>query len=1049
MARFFIDRPIFAWVIAIVITLAGALSILSLPLEQYPNIAPPTINVSATYTGASAQTVQNSVTQILEQQMTGLDHLLYMSSSSSSAGTASITLTFDSGTDPDTAQVQVQNKVSQGEAMLPEAVQSNGVTVTKSMGSSMFMVLAFTSEDGSMDSTDIGDYMVSTLQDPISRINGVGGVNVFGSEYSMRVWLDPEKLRTYALMPADVSTAISAQNADVSSGALGALPAVQGQQLNATVTSRSKLKTPAQFEAIVLKSQPGGATVYLRDVARVELGSKSYASSSKYNGKSASGMGLELATGANALDAAKAVEAKLEQLKPYFPTGLKYEIAYDTTPFVRISIEEVVKTLLEAIVLVVLVMYLFLQNWRATLVPVIAVPVVLLGTFGVLALLGYSINTLTMFAMVLAIGLLVDDAIVVVENVERLMSEQGMSPRQATHTSMGQISGALVGIALVLTAVFLPMAFFGGATGEIYRQFSVTIAAAMLLSLLVALTLSPALCASLLTPVAHGGQVSRKGVLGRFFAWFNARFDRSADGYGRGVGKLIGHRKLGGLVYLMLLVVMAVLFWRLPSSFLPDEDQGMLMVMFTTPAGATQQRTQQSIDQATSFILKQPEVAGVMTISGFSFAGSSQNSGMGFIKLKDWAQRDAPAQEIANRITGAMMGTLPDAQVFALSPPAINGLGTSSGFTLQLQDVAGKGHDALVTARQHLLQLANADKDLTAVRFNGLEDAPTYRVQIDDAKAGALGLSASDINATLATVMGGSYVNDFLNNNRVKRVYVQGEASARMLPADIGRWYVRNSSSEMVPFSAFSSSAWAYAPQVLSRFNGVESMEITGSAASGISSGEAMNGVAGLVGKIGKDVGYAWSGMSYQEQAAGAQTWMLYAVSLVFVFLCLAALYESWSIPISVMLAVPVGIVGALLATWLRGLSNDIYFQVGLLATMGLAAKNGILIVEFAKELEEKGQPLIEATLHAARMRLRPIVMTSLAFLLGVLPMVVSSGAGSGGRHSLGTGVFGGTLVSTLLGIFFVPLFYVVVRSVFPGRASDRATAAETLEVAP
>ncbi|MHA7018704.1 efflux RND transporter permease subunit [Xanthomonas euvesicatoria] len=1028
MARFFIDRPIFAWVIAIVITLAGALSILSLPLEQYPNIAPPTINVSATYTGASAQTVQNSVTQILEQQMTGLDHLLYMSSSSSSAGTASITLTFDSGTDPDTAQVQVQNKVSQGESMLPEAVQSNGVTVTKSTGSSMFMVLAFTSEDGSMDSTDIGDYMVSTLQDPISRLNGVGGVNVFGSEYSMRVWLDPDKLRTYALMPADVSNAISAQNADVSSGALGALPAVQGQQLNATVTSRSKLKTPAQFEAIVLKSQPGGATVYLRDVARVELGSKSYASSSKYNGKSASGMGLELATGANALDAAKAVEDKLEQLKPYFPTGLKYEIAYDTTPFVRISIEEVVKTLLEAIALVVLVMYLFLQNWRATLVPVIAVPVVLLGTFGVLALLGYSINTLTMFAMVLAIGLLVDDAIVVVENVERLMSEEGMSPRQATHTSMGQISGALVGIALVLTAVFLPMAFFGGATGEIYRQFSVTIAAAMLLSLLVALTLSPALCASLLKPIARGGDVSRQGMLGRFFGWFNARFDRSAEGYGRGVGTLIGHRKLGGLVYLALLVVMALLFWRLPSSFLPDEDQGMLMVMFTTPAGATQQRTQQSIDQATDFILKQPEVAGMMTISGFSFAGSSQNSGMGFIKLKDWAQRDAPAQEIANRITGAMMGALPDAQVFALSPPAINGLGTSSGFTLQLQDVAGKGHDALVTARQQLLQLANADKDLTAVRFNGLDDAPTYRVQIDDAKAGALGLDAADINTTLATVMGGSYVNDFLNNNRVKRVYVQGEPSARMLPADIGRWYVRNSSSEMVPFSAFSSSAWAYAPQVLSRFNGVESMEITGSAASGISSGEAMNGIAVLVGKIGKDVGYAWSSMSYQEQAAGAQTWMLYAVSLVFVFLCLAALYESWSIPISVMLAVPVGIVGALLATWLRGLSNDIYFQVGLLATMGLAAKNGILIVEFAKELEEKGQPLIEATLHAARMRLRPIVMTSLAFLLGVL---------------------GGTLVSTLLGIFFVPLFYVMVRSVFPGKASDHATAAETSEVAP
>ncbi|MFB9011152.1 efflux RND transporter permease subunit [Xanthomonas arboricola] len=1049
MARFFIDRPIFAWVIAIVITLAGAISIFSLPLEQYPDIAPPSVTVNATYTGASAETVQNSVTQILEQQMTGLDNLLYMSSSSSSAGTAQLTLTFESGTDPDTAQVQVQNKVSQGEALLPDEVKTNGVTVTKSASGSMFMVLAFTSEDGSMDSTDIGDYMVSSLQDPISRLNGIGSVNVFGAEYAMRVWLDPEKLHTYALMPSDVSSAIAAQNADVSSGALGALPALQGQQLNATVTSRSKLRTPAQFENIVLKSDAGGATVYLRDVARVELGSESYGSSSKFNGKAASGMGLQLATGANALDAAKLVEAKLDALKPYFPAGLKYEVAYDTTPFVRISIEEVVKTLIEAIVLVVVVMYLFLQNWRATLVPVIAVPVVLMGTFGVLSLLGFSINTLTMFAMVLAIGLLVDDAIVVVENVERLMAEQGMSPREATHTSMGQITGALVGIALVLTAVFLPMAFFGGATGEIYRQFSVTIAAAMILSLVVALTLSPALCATLLKPIDKGGHVSRKGVLGKFFTWFNTRFDRGTERYGRGVERIVSHRKLGSLVYALLLVVLGLLFWRLPSAFLPEEDQGMLMVMFSAPAGATQQRTQQSIDQATAFILKQPEVQGIMTISGFSLAGSSQNSGMGFIRLKDWADREGSAQEVAQRITGAMMMTLPDAQVFALTPPAINGLGTSSGFTLQLQDAAGNGHEALVEARKQLLQLANGNQSLTAVRFNGLDDAPTYRVQIDDAKAGALGVAAADINTTLSTVMGGRYVNDFLNNNRVKRVYVQGEASARMLPGDIDRWYVRNSDAAMVPFSAFASSAWAYAPQVLTRFNGSESMEITGSAASGISSGDAMTAVAGEVDGMGKGVGYAWSGMSYQEQAAGTQTWMLYAVSLVFVFLCLAALYESWSIPISVMLAVPVGIVGALLATWMRGLSNDIYFQVGLLATMGLAAKNGILIVEFAKELEEKGQPLIEATLHAARMRLRPILMTSLAFMLGVLPMVISSGAGSGGRHSLGTGVLGGTLASTVLGIFFVPLFYVMVRSLFPGKAVAHSPVVSTSEVTP
>ncbi|MGV7197398.1 efflux RND transporter permease subunit [Xanthomonas axonopodis] len=1050
MARFFIDRPIFAWVIAIVITLAGAISIFSLPLEQYPDIALPAITVSATYNGASAETVQNSVTQVIEQQMTGLDNLLYMSSSSSSAGTAQITLTFESGTDPDTAQVQVQNKVSQGEALLPDEVKANGVTVTKSGSGSMFMVLAFTSQDGSMDSTDIGDYMASSLQDPISRVNGIGNVTVFGSKYAMRVWLDPEKLRTYGLIPSDVSSAIAVQNADVSSGALGALPSVQGQQLNATVTSRSKLRTPSQFETIVLKSAPDGATVYLRDVARVELGAESYASSAKFNGKAAAGMGLQLATGANALNAAKSVEAKLASLKPYFPAGLDYEIAYDTTPFVKLSIGEVVKTLIEAIVLVVVVMFLFLQNWRATLVPVIAVPVVLMGTFGVLSLLGYSINTLTMFAMVLAIGLLVDDAIVVVENVERLMAEDGMSPREATYTSMGQITSALVGIALVLTAVFIPMAFFGGATGEIYRQFSVTIAAAMLLSLLVALTLSPALCATLLKPIEKGGHVSRRGWLGRFFAWFNDCFDRGTERYGNGVQSVVAHRKVGSLVYVVLIGVLAVLLWRLPSAFLPEEDQGILMVMFNAPAGATQQRTQQSIDAAAQFISKQPEVQSIMTIAGFSLAGSSQNAGMGFIRLKDWAERESNAQEVAKRITGAMMMRLPDAQVFAVTPPAINSLGNSSGFTLQLQDAAGAGHDALVVLRKKLLQSANGNSGLSMVRFNSLDDAPTYRVQVDDAQAGALGVAAADINSSLATVMGGTYVNDFLSQGRVKRVYVQGDAPARMLPSDIDRWYVRNNSAGMVPFSAFASGSWEYAPQVLSRFNGIESMEITGNAAQGVSSGDAMATMASLVDGMGKDVGYSWSGMSYQEQAAGAQAWMLYAVSLVFVFLCLAALYESWSIPISVMLAVPVGVVGALLATWMRGLSNDIYFQVGLLATMGLAAKNGILIVEFAKELEEQGRSLLDATLHAARMRLRPILMTSLAFMLGVLPMVISTGAGSGGRHSLGTGVLGGTLASTVLGIFFVPLFYVIVRTLFPGkRTSATASSVPTPEVSP
>ncbi|MBU2708359.1 efflux RND transporter permease subunit [Zooshikella marina] len=1047
MARFFIDRPIFAWVIAITIMLGGLLSIFSLPLKQYPDIAPPTISVSATYTGASAETVQNSVTQILEQQMTGLDNLLYMSSSSSSSGSASITLTFAAGTDADTAQVQVQNKVSQAESMLPDTVKNAGVTVSKSGGSSMFMVLAFTSDDGSMSDTDIADYMVSSLQDSISRVSGVGSVNVFGSEYAMRIWLDPEKMRKYALMPSDVSKAISEQNTDVSSGSLGDLPSVNSQQLNATVTSRSKLQTVEQFEAIVLKSDTSGATVFLRDVANIELGAESYSSSAKFNGKPAAGMGLELATGANALDVAEAVKAKLKTLEPYFPDSLDYTIAYDTTPFVKISIEEVVQTLLEAISLVILIMFLFLQNWRATLIPAIAVPVVLLGTFGVLALLGYSINTLTMFSMVLAIGLLVDDAIVVVENVERVMSEEGLSPRDATRKSMGQITGALIGIAMVLTAVFIPMAFFEGSTGAIYRQFSVTIAASMMLSVVVALTLSPALCATLLKPIAKGGHTSSKGPLGRFFTWFNQAFNLSANRYRNGVKHVVNHPKTSMLCYFAIIGVMSLLFMRLPTSFVPEEDQGMLMVIYNAPVGATQQRTQQSMDKVADYVLQQPEVEGIFNVAGFSMAGNSQNAGMGFIKLKDWSEREASAQEIAGRITQKMMSTIKDAQVFVVNPPAIAGLGTSSGFTLQLQDLGGSGHETLVAAKNQLLELAAQNNKLTSVRYNGLNDAPVYHVNIDDQKAGALGLASSDINDTLSTVLGSSYVNDFINKSRVKKVYVQGEASARMLPQDIKRWYVRNDNGEMVPFSVFSNGKWSYKPQVLSRFNGTESMEITGSAASGVSSGVAMDEIASLVSQLPDGISYSWSDMSYQEQAAGTQTWLLYAVSLVFVFLCLAALYESWSIPVSVIMAVPVGIVGALLATWLRDLSNDIYFQVGLLATMGLAAKNGILIVEFAKDLEAKGESLLSSILQAAHQRLRPIIMTSLAFLLGVLPMVISTGAGSGGRHALGTGVLGGTLFSTFLGIFFVPLFYMIIRSLFSKKPKNQAVYTSEAEV--
>ncbi|MBF5005911.1 efflux RND transporter permease subunit [Diaphorobacter caeni] len=1038
MSRFFIDRPIFAWVIAIVITLAGLLSISTLPVEQYPDIAPPSVSIRATYTGASAETTENSVTQVIEQNMTGLDNLLYMSSSSTSAGSAQVTLTFASGTNPDIAQVQVQNKLQQAQSKLPESVQATGVTVTKSSGT-IFMVLAFHSEDGSMDGTDIADYMSSSVKDPISRVNGVGNVQVMGSEYAMRIWLDPEKMRTYSLMPSDISAALNAQNADVSSGSLGEVPAVQGQLLNATVKSRNRLQSVEQFKNIVLKSDGSGAVVRLSDVARVELGSQSYSTVGKFNGKPAAALGIELGSGANAMNVSDAVEAKLKELSPYFPSGLSYKIAHSTTPFVKISIHEVVQTLFEAIVLVVAIMYLFLQNWRVTLIPAIAVPVVLMGTFGVLSVFGYSINTLSMFAMVLAIGLLVDDAIVVVENVERVMSEEGLSPYEATRKSMGQITGALVGIALVLTAVFLPMAFFGGSTGAIYRQFSVTIASAMLLSVLVAMTLTPALCATMLKPIEKGGHVTPRGPLGRFFSWFNERFDSMSRGYAGGVKRFTKNRTVSLVVFAAILAAMALLFMRLPTSFLPEEDQGALFVQIKLPAGSTQEQTLKVMDAVSDYVREQPEVDSVMAVAGFSFSGSGQNAGMGFIRLKDWSLRKADANAIGRRITMAMMQRFSDAQIFAIAPSGIPGLGQSAGFTLQLLDQNGAGHEALVAARQQLLALAAKSTKVQAVRYGSLEDAATFNINVDDAKAGALGISQGDINSTLATALGSTYVNDFVNRGRIKKVYVQGDADARMLPGDLSRWSVRNASGAMVPFASFSTTNWGNAAAALARFNGTASMEISGQAAPGVSSGEAMAEMARLVKELPGGFGYAWSGLSFQEQQSGSQAPLLYAVSLLFVFLCLAALYESWSIPFSVMLAVPIGIVGALLFTAMRGLSNDVYFQVGLLATIGLAAKNGILIVEFAKELqEEQGMSLIDATLHAAQQRLRPILMTSFAFMLGVLPLVISKGAGSGGRHSLGTGVLGGTLASTLLGIFFVPLFYVIVRSVF--KAKPRAS---------
>lgn len=1041
MAHFFIDRPIFAWVIAIVIMLGGSLSISQLPLEQYPDIAPPTVKISATYTGASAKTVEDSVTQVIEQQMKGLDNLTYMSATSSSAGSASISLTFTAGTDPDVAQMQVQNKLQQAESRLPQSVQSEGLTVTKG-GSDFLMIVALASDDPSVTGTQIGDYISTTLLDSISRIDGVGDVQTLGSGYAMRIWLDPALLEKYALMPSDISSALEAQNTEVSAGQLGALPAIKGQQLNATISARSKLQTVDEFRKVVVKSNSDGAVVLLGDVATLELGSESYDISTALNGKPAAAMGVQLAAGANALNVGKAVKAKLKEMEPFYPTEmqLKNVIAYDTTPFVSLSIEEVVKALGEAIVLVVLIMFLFLQSLRATLIPAITVPVVLLGTFGVLALFGYSINTLTMFAMVLAIGLLVDDAIVVVENVERLMGE-GLSPVAATRQSMREISGALVGITLVLSAVFIPMAFFGGSTGIIYRQFSVTIVSAMVLSVLVAMTLTPALCATLLKARIGKGHGAQHG----FFGWFNRTFERASAGYERWVGMVLRRWGRSLLLYGLVLVVMAVGYVSLATSFLPDEDQGILLAQIQLPVGATDSRTQAVIKQFEDYILQQPEVEAMISISGLGMGGNSQNTARAFIRLKDWSERGGSGQgaaAIAQRATLAL-SSIGDADAFVMQPPTVRGLGQSSGFDLQLKDLGGLGHDALVAAREQFLELARKDARLLGVRSNGLDDAPQLKVSIDDRKAGALSLSTSDINSTLATALGGTYVNDFLNQGRVKKVYVQGQASSRMQAADLDHWFVRNSNNEMVPFSSFASSTWGYGSPLLERYNGNASLEIVGDPAPGVSSGDAMAAVEAIIRQLPQGIGYEWTGQSYQLRLSGSQAPLLYGISVLFVFLCLAALYESWSVPFSVILVVPLGVIGAVLATRVAGLSNDVYFQVGLLTTVGLAAKNAILIVEFAKHLQEQGSSVIDATLVAVRQRLRPILMTSLAFMFGVLPLALSTGAGSAGRQAIGTGVLGGMFSATVLGIFFVPLFFVLIRGRF-GRVRSANQSAPT-----
>ncbi|MGB6214958.1 efflux RND transporter permease subunit EmhB [Pseudomonas mandelii] len=1042
MSKFFIDRPIFAWVIALVIMLVGALSILKLPINQYPSIAPPAIAIQVTYPGASAQTVQDTVVQVIEQQLNGIDNLRYVSSESNSDGSMTITATFEQGTNSDTAQVQVQNKLNLATPLLPQEVQQQGIRVTKAV-KNFLLVIGVVSRDGSMTKDDLSNYIVSNMQDPISRTAGVGDFQVFGSQYAMRVWLDPAKLNNFNLTPVDVKAAIAAQNIQVSSGQLGGLPAAPGQQLNATIIGKTRLQTAEQFNKILLKVNKDGSQVRLSDVADVGLGGENYSINAQFNGAPASGLAVKLANGANALDTAKALRNTINTLKPFFPQGMEVVFPYDTTPVVTESIKGVVETLVEAIVLVFLVMFLFLQNFRATVITTMTVPVVLLGTFGILAAFGFSINTLTRFGLVLAIGLLVDDAIVVVENVERVMSEEGLSPKEATKKSMGQIQGALVGIALVLSAVLLPMAFFSGSTGVIYKQFSITIVSAMALSVLVALIFTPALCATMLKAIPKGEHGTPKRG---FFGWFNRSFDRGVKSYERGVGNMLTHKAPYLLAYLIIVVGMIWLFTRIPTAFLPEEDQGVLFAQVQTPAGSSAERTQVVIDEMRSYLLDKESsaVASVFTVNGFNFAGRGQSSGLAFIMLKPWDQRDAENSvfKLAARAQQHFF-TFRDAMVFAFAPPAVLELGNATGFDVFLQDRAGIGHDKLMEARNQFLGMAAQSKVLYQVRPNGLNDEPQYQLEIDDEKASALGLTLTDINSTLSIALGSSYVNDFIDRGRVKKVYVQGQPGSRMSPEDIKKWYVRNAAGTMVPFSAFAKGEWIYGAPKLSRYNGVEAMEILGAPAPGYSTGEAMAEVEALAKKLPAGVGISWTGLSYEERLSGSQAPALYALSLLMVFLCLAALYESWSIPIAVMLVVPLGIIGALLATSLRGLSNDVYFQVGLLTTIGLAAKNAILIVEFAKELHEQGRSLREAAIEACRMRLRPIIMTSLAFVLGVVPLAISTGAGSGSQHAIGTGVIGGMITATVLAIFWVPLFFVTVSSIGQRKKADQDDAIE------
>jgi len=1043
MSRYFIDRPIFAWVIAIVLMLFGAIAIRSLPISQFPTIAPPTVTIAATYPGADAETLERTTTQIIEQQLKGIDNLRYFSASSSSAGRVTITLTFEQGTDPDIAQVQVQNKLQAATSLLPQEVQRQGVTVAKS-AASFLLVAAIYSEDGSHTANDLSDYLVAQVQDPVSRVTGVGELQVFGTQYAMRIWVDPLKLRSYNMTIDDVTAAVQAQNAQVSAGQIGQLPAPVEQELNATVSVQTRLQTPEEFGNIRLRSAQGGAVVRLRDVARVQKGAEIYGFDTQYNGKPASGFGVRLATGANALDTVDQVKAEIERIAQGFPSDVKVVYPYDSTPFVRLSVEQVVHTLIEAVILVFLVMFLFLQNWRATIIPTIAVPVVLLGAFGVMSALGYSINTLTLFGMVLAIGLLVDDAIVVVENVERLIQTEHLSPKDAARKSMDEISGALIGIGMVLSAVFLPMAFFGGSTGVIYRQFSVTIVASMVLSVLVALILTPALCATILKP--HDPKAAEgNGIFARFFRWFNRTFDRGTQKYERGVVRTARSWRRSGVIYLLIVGLMALIFIRLPGGFLPDEDQGTMIALVQAPPGATLPRTQRALDQVRDHFLKEESanVASVFTISGFSFSGQGQNAGLAFIRLKDWEERPG-VENKAQTIAARSMGTFAqyrDAAIYAVVPPAVQELGNATGFDLWLVDSGDIGHDGLLAARNQLLGMAAGDSRVAQVRPISLDDAPQLSVNIDQDKAGALGLDISSINSTIATAWGGAYVNDFLDRGRTKRVYIQADQQYRSSPDAIGSFYVRSSSGEMAPFTAFSDLSWKQAPVILSRYQGQPAMQLQGAPGQGLSTGEAMDAITEMQAKLPPGTSLEWTGLSYEERLSGGQAPALYALSLLIVFLCLAALYESWSVPIAVMLVVPLGVLGAVLAAWLTGLGNDIYLQVGLITTIGVAAKNAILIVEFAEERVRDGMNAFDAAIEAARLRLRPILMTSLAFIFGVMPLALSTGAGAGGQNAIGRAVAGGMLSATVLAIFFVPMFFVVVARLFKHGQTDQPSA--------